>query len=120
VPFFKVFFKNRLEATTEQIGMIFALGNISVAIGAIIAPLVSGRLGKVRAVAFTELCSIPFIYGIALPPNLGFAAASYLARRALMNMAGPIRSNFAMEIVQRKKELQPLGSQLWLMASQEP
>ena len=99
VPLFNVFFIRKHAATPEQIGFIFALGDVTVATGTLLAPVVSTRLGKVRAVAFTELISIPFIYGIAISPNLGFAAVSYLARGSLMNMAGPIRNNFAMEVV---------------------
>jgi MFS family permease len=118
VPFFNVFFRNKLEATLEQIGIIFALGNISVAVGATLAPVVSSRLGKVRAIAFTELCSIPFIYGIAFSPNLGLAAVSYLARGALMNMAGPVRTNFAMEVVQTEERATTSG--LTIMADGIP
>jgi MFS family permease len=118
VPFFNVFFRNKLGATSEQIGIIFALGNISVAAGTTLAPIVSSRLGKVRTVAFTELCSIPFIYGIAFSPNLGLAAASYLARGALMNMAGPVRTNFAMEAVQKEERATTSG--LTIMADGVP
>jgi len=99
VPLFNVFFVRRHEATPEQVGLIFALGDVTVAVGTLLAPVVSSKLGKVRAVAFSELVSIPFIFGIALSPNLGFAAISYLSRGSLMNMAGPIRNNFAMEVV---------------------
>jgi predicted MFS family arabinose efflux permease len=72
----------------------------------------------VRAVAFTEICSIPFIYGIAFSPNLGLAAFSYLARRALMNMAGPVRTNFAMEVVQTEERATTSG--LTIMADGIP
>jgi len=103
LPFFNVFFKNKLQATPEQIGIIFALGNVMTAVGIVLAPVVSGRLGKVRAVAFTQLSSIPFIFGIAFSPNLGFAAISYLARGALMVMGAPIYQNLAMEVVQTEE-----------------
>jgi len=99
VPLFNVFFARKHAATPEQIGLIFALGDVTIAIGTLLAPVISGKLGKVRGVGLTELISIPFIYGIALSPNLGFAAISYLARGSLMNMAGPIRNNFYMEVV---------------------
>ena len=100
VSFFNVFFQNRLQATPEQIGIIFALGNVTTAVGTVLAPIISRRLGKVRAVVSAKLSSIPFIFGIAVSSNLGLASVSYLARGALMNMAFPIESNFAMEVVQ--------------------
>ena len=118
VSFFNVFFKNKLEATPEQIGIIFALGNVMTAVGIVLAPVVSGRLGKVHAIAFTQLSSIPFIFGIAFSPNLGFAAVSYLARGALMVMGTPIYQNLAMEVVQTEERATTSG--LTTMADRIP
>ena len=118
VPFFNVFFQNKLEATPEQIGIIFALGNVMTAVGIVLAPVVSGRLGKVHAIAFTQLSSIPFIFGIAFSPNLGFAAVSYLARGALMVMGAPIYQNLAMEVVQTEERAPTSG--LTTMADRIP
>ncbi len=118
VPLFNLFFQNKLGATKEQIGTIFALGNVTIAVGTLLTPIVSSRLGKVRAVACTELISIPFIFGIAVSPNPGFAAGPYLARGALMNMALPIKSNFAMETVQTEERATTSG--LTTMADRIP
>jgi MFS family permease len=109
LPFFNVFFQNKLQATPEQIGIIFALGNVMTAVGIVLAPVLSGRLGKVRAVAFTQFSSIPFIFGIAFSPNLGFAAVSYLGRGALMVTGAPIWQNFAMEVVQTEERATTSG-----------
>ena len=109
VSFFNVFFQNRLQATPGQIGIIFALGNVTTAVGTVLAPIISRRLGKVRAVVSAELSSIPFIFGIAVSSNLGLASVSYLARGALMNMALPIESNFAMEAVQTEERATTSG-----------
>jgi MFS family permease len=109
VPFFNVFFQNRLQASPEHIGIIFALGNVTTAVGIVLAPVLSGRLGKVRAVAFTQFSSIPFIFGIAFSLNLGFVAVSYLARGALMVMGVPIYQNLAMEVVQTEERATTSG-----------
>ncbi len=110
VPLFNVFFQDKLQATTEQIGLIFALGSIALALGNFVAPIISSRLGsKVKAVSLCRFCSIPFIFAIALVPNLGIAALSYLFRGALMNMAGPIDSNFVMETVQETERATTSG-----------
>jgi MFS family permease len=99
VPLFNVFFASKFSATDEQVGVIFALGQIALAVGTLLAPIISERLGKVRAVVLCQFISIPFISLIALSPTLELAGSTYLARGALMNMAGPISSAFAMEIV---------------------
>jgi MFS family permease len=118
LPFFNVFFQNKLQATPAQIGIIFALGNVTTAIGIVLAPVVSGRLGKVRAVALTQLGSLPFLLGIAFSPNLGFATVSYLARRPPMVMCIPIYQNLAMEVVQTEERAPTSG--FMLMADRIP
>lgn len=110
VPLFNVFFRDKLEATTEQIGLIFALGSIALAVGNFVAPIISSKLGsKVKAVSLCRFCSIPFIFAITLVPNLSVAALSYLFRGALMNMAGPIDVNFVMETVQETERATTSG-----------
>jgi predicted MFS family arabinose efflux permease len=42
---------------------------------------------------------MPFIMLTTLSPNLTWAAAAFIARNALMNMAGPIGTTLQMELV---------------------
>lgn len=118
VPLFNMFFANKLHATTGQIGIIFALGQIALAIGTFLAPVLSNRIGKVKAVVLCQVCSIPFISMIALSETLELAGFSYLVRGALMNMAGPIGSTFTMEVVQSTERATTSG--LAVMADSIP
>jgi len=118
VPLFNMYFANKLHATTEQVGTIFALGQVALAIGTLSAPVLSSRVGKVKAVVLCQVCSIPFISMIALSETLEPAGFSYLVRGALMNMAGPIGSTFAMEIVQSTERATTSG--LTVMADMLP
>ena len=118
VPLFNLFFQNKLGATEEQIGVIFALGQVALAIGTFLAPVLSSRIGKVKAVVLCQVCSIPFISMIALSRTLELAGFSYLVRGALMNMAGPIGSTFAMEVVQSTERATTSG--LTVMADMLP
>jgi MFS family permease len=99
VPLFNIFFKLKFAATTEEIGVLSALSNITLVIGTLSAPALAKRLGKVKAIALCEFFSMPFIMLMTLSPNLGFAGAAYITRNALMNMAGPITTAFQMEMV---------------------
>lgn len=99
VPLFNVFFKHRFGATSEQIGVIFALGSITLAIGTLLAPVLSNKIGKVKSVALCQYLSMPFIMFITVSPNLALATVAYVARGALMNMAGPIMTTLQMELV---------------------
>jgi MFS family permease len=99
VPLFSLFFKLKFAANAEQIGAIFALGSITLAIGTFVAPTVASKVGKVKAVVMCQFLSMPFIMLVTLSPNLALAATAYLVRGALMNMAGPINTTFQMEMV---------------------
>lgn len=99
VPLFNLFFKLKFSATTEQIGIISALSSVTLAIGTLAAPMLSGKLGKVRSIVLCQYLSTPFIMLITLSPNIGLASTAYITRTALMNMAGPINSTLQMESV---------------------
>ncbi len=99
VPLVNPFFKDRHKATAGQVGIISALGNITLGIAILVTPVLSKRLTKARIVVLCEYLSMPFIMLTSLSPNLTWASGSYIARTALMNMAGPIGTTFQMESV---------------------
>lgn len=99
VPLFSIFFKLKFAATSEQIGTIFALGNVTLGIFTFVAPILANKIGKVKAVVVCQYLSMPFIMLITITPNLALATIPYLIRVALMNMAGPISGTLQMEMV---------------------
>ncbi|MCW3980382.1 MAG: MFS transporter [Candidatus Bathyarchaeota archaeon] len=99
VPLSNLFFKLKLFATTEQIGAISALSNVTLGIGTLAAPMLSKRFGKVKSIVICQYLSMPFIMMITLSPNLAMASTAFISRAALMNMAGPISSTLQMEMV---------------------
>jgi MFS family permease len=100
VPFFNVFFVDRLNMSVKLIGTIFALGNITTGIATFLAASVATRWGKVRSIVFTQLLSLPFLLMIAYSGQISLVTVGFIARGALMNMGGPIASAFMMEHVQ--------------------
>jgi MFS family permease len=99
VPFFNVYFSKMLSASTGQIGLIFALAQASMAVGAMAVPFMVSRIGKVKTVSLTYLMSIPFLIVLAISTNLYVAGAAYVLRMLFMNMSVPISNSFSMEIV---------------------
>jgi len=118
VPLFSIFFKLKFAATPEQVGTIFALGNVTLGIGTLAAPTLSNRIGKVKAVVVCQYFSMPFIMFMTLSPNLALAASAYLIRGALMNMAGPVSTTFQMEMVTGSERATTSG--LMVMADNIP
>ena len=118
VPLFTLFFKLRFSATMEQIGVISALGSVALGMGTLAAPLLSSKLGKVKSVVMCQFSSMPFIMLMTLAPNLTLASTAYVARGALMNMAGPISSTLQMELVTEEERATTNG--LTIMADNIP
>jgi len=118
VPLFSIFFKLKFAATPEGVGTIFALGNVTLGIGTLAAPMLSNKIGKVKAVVLCEYFSMPFIMFMTLSPNLALAATAYLFRGALMNMAGPVSTTLQMEMVAQSERATTSG--LMVMADNIP
>ncbi|HCJ10458.1 MAG TPA: hypothetical protein DHW14_04765 [Clostridiales bacterium] len=99
IPLQNVFMDQYLGATPAQIGLIFSIGSLLTGLGALVAPLLAERWGKVRAAVGSQFLSLPFLAVMGLVPHLGVYAVASLIRGALMNLANPLITNFQMEIV---------------------
>jgi len=125
LPLMNVFFKQNLNSPEVEIGATFAAGEAFLVVGAFLAPLLVARLGKVRSVVFTRMTSIPFILLIAFSPDIGSAFGSvltvaglaHIARITMMNMASPVRSAFAMEILDPGERGTQVGIQMALASA---
>jgi len=118
VPLLNLFFQLKFSATAEHIGVIFALGSVTLGIGTLAAPPLSKRLGKVKSVVVCQYFSMPFIMLMTLSPNLTLSTLAYIARNTLMNMAGPISSTLQMELVTETERATTNG--LMVMADNIP
>ncbi|NWG11503.1 MFS transporter [Candidatus Bathyarchaeota archaeon] len=118
VPLFNLFFSLKFSATNEQIGIMFALSNVTLGLGTFAAPILSKKLGKIRSIVLCEYFSMPFIMLTTLAPNLSLAASAFITRNALMNMAGPISSALQMELVTETERATTSG--LLVMADNIP
>lgn len=125
LPLMNVFFRQNLGSPEVEIGATFAAGEAFLVVGAFLVPLVAARLGKVRSVVYTRLAAIPFILLIAFSPDVGGALGSVLTvaglahvlRITMMNMASPVRSAFAMEILDPSERGTQVGLELALSSA---
>jgi MFS family permease len=107
LPLMNVYFHKGLGSSEVEIGAIFAAGQALLVVASFLAPLIAARLGKVRAIVTMQLISIPFILLLAYATELGsfvgsiavVAVMAYVARITTMDVTGPIREAFGMEIL---------------------
>jgi MFS family permease len=104
VPYMNVFFKKRFEISDAELGALFGLSAALTGAAAVIGPAVARRLNsKIRAVVLTQAASLFFLLVLGFAPNYWLAAPAFLMRAALMNMASPLYTAFAMECASERE-----------------
>ena len=99
IPFMNLYFRDRFGLDPQQIGNLFAAGQVFTTVGFLVGPAMARRIGSAAAIVTTELASIPFFLTLAFAYDLRLAVGAFWARGALMQMNQPISSTFAMEQV---------------------
>jgi len=99
IPYLNLYFKNVFGLSDTAIGAAVAAGQIATFAGMAAGPAIAKRMGKPRAVFWTQMLSVPLILVLAWVHALPLAILAYLARQVLMNMSTPIQDNFSLELV---------------------
>jgi MFS family permease len=98
VPYMNLFFKGRYQISDADLGVLFSLSSALIGGAALVGPSLATRLhSKIKAVVITQALSVGFLLVLGFVSNFWLAAAAFLLRAALMNMASPLYSAFAME-----------------------
>lgn len=84
-------------------GPLLAVASVTMGFAAIISPRLAARHGVIKAIVLTQMLSTVFMLSLAFIPNAAVAAAAYLIRAALMNMASPLLDAFLMGIVTKEE-----------------
>ncbi len=114
IPFLNLYFKTLFRQSAHEIGIYFAWLQIFMLAGILIGPVLAKKLGMIKTIVYTELASIPFMLILAFTTSLALAVSAFFIRGALMNMAQPISTHFAMEAVGEKEH--PLINSLIALA----
>ncbi|MFQ5826895.1 MAG: MFS transporter, partial [Dehalococcoidia bacterium] len=109
VPFFTVMFVTKYHATTADVGNLFAISTVGVALLTLFTPLIVNRLGMVRGMVSIQMIGIPFLLIMAHSPSFWFAGGFFLLREAFSGigagpsggMASPVERLFPMQIVKQ-------------------
>ena len=96
-PFYNVFFKNQLLASTGQIGTLYSLSEVAAVCAVVFSPFIVGVLGKVKSVTFLQILMVPFIMMMVLSYNIYVVGFAFLIKISLESLTSPIYSNFVME-----------------------
>jgi len=84
-------------------GPLLAAASVTMGFAAIVSPRLAAKHGTIRAIVLTQGLSTVFMLSLAFIPNAAVAAAAYLIRAALMNMASPLLDAYLMGIVTKEE-----------------
>ncbi len=104
IPFMNLYFKNRIKLPIDQIGIIFSITQLFMFMGILLGPPLAKKFGKIRTVVITQFLSIPFMLILAFFNQYLLVALAFFMRAALMNMAQPLTTAFAMELVPKNEQ----------------
>jgi hypothetical protein len=122
IPFISLFFSSvhGLEAST--FGAISTFSAVLVALGALLVPHLKREVGYKIAIPFTQSVAVIALVAMAttefynqMPVAVWIAIICFLLRQPLMNMAGPMTSEIAMNYVGKKNQeiTSVLSSAIW-------
>jgi len=99
IPMINLYFETRFHYRAGSISVFFSVAQVLSFVAFLAAPLLARRFGGVRTVVACQMLSIPFFVVMAFTGVPALAVGAFFVRHALMNMAGPVTSQFAMEAV---------------------
>lgn len=97
MPFVPLYLKGSLGASMGEIGAILGFSSLVTALGVFGTPVIARKLGLPTGVALLQGLSVPFLGAVSLATSLPMAIGALWIRGALMNMAGPMYNQLAME-----------------------
>ena len=122
IPFITLFFSKVHTMSTSSISAVVVAGSILVAIGAVLVPKIKQEIGYKIAIPFTQSTAVAALVAMAttefyahMTISVVIAVIFYLLRQPLMNIAGPMTSEIAMNYVGKKNQeiTSTLTSAIW-------
>jgi MFS family permease len=96
IPYLNLFFSRRFDISDDWLGAIFTGLGLTAGVAALIAPVISMRIGKMRTIVLVQTLSLPFLLLLGFVPLLWVAVGAALLRQGLFNMSSPLYDAFAM------------------------
>ena len=99
IPFMNLYFKNRFECTSAQIGIFFGIAQVFTALASLAGPAVARHFGKLRTAVASELLSLPFLVMLGGERHLPLAVGAFWLRATFMQASTPLLQAFIMEVL---------------------
>jgi MFS family permease len=98
IPLVGTWFLLRFSVGDSYSGPVLAISSILIGLAAFGSPRLAKKYGQLNAIMLSMGSSMVFMLAMAFLPNVNLAAAFYIIRTGLMNMANPLLDSFSMSI----------------------
>jgi MFS family permease len=99
IPYLNLYFADRFHASTVVVGNLFAMSNVVLTVGALLAPWLVRRAGLLRTIGVTVGGSLMFLVIMAFTHNIIIATLAFWIRAGLMMCSTPVTDKFCLELV---------------------
>ena len=99
IPYLNLYFTDRFHTSTVVVGNLFAMSNVVLTVGVLLAPWLVRRAGLLRTIAVTVGGSLVFLVTMTLTHNVVIAALTFWIRAGLMMCSTPVTDKFCLELV---------------------
>ena len=99
IPYLNLYFADRFNASTVVVGNLFAVSNVVLTAGVLLAPWLVRRTGLMRTIAVTVGGSLVFLVIMAFTHSIVIAALAFWMRAGLMMCSTPVTDKFCLELV---------------------
>ncbi|MDP6071606.1 MAG: MFS transporter [SAR202 cluster bacterium] len=115
-----VFHEGHVHADEGEIGILFAIAELSLAVVTLLVPLLATRMYKVDAIAATRMMAIPFVVAMGLLPLafgegstlLALMGAAHVGRTAVFRMSFPLDDAFNMSVLEPRERATSTGIEI--------
>jgi MFS family permease len=114
IPYLNLYFADRFHSSTVAVGNLFAMSNVVLTVGVLLAPWLVRRAGLLRTIGVTIGGSLVFLVMMAFTHNIIIAALAFWMRAGLMMCSTPVTDKFCLELVPPDKR--SVAHNIFLMA----
>jgi len=98
LPFLQLYFKVTFGVPPHEVAFVYGGTMVVGIVGYLVAPILASRFGSWQITIFLLLATIPLFAELAVAKSIGVAAAVFVVRHTLMNMATPVMQSFYQEV----------------------
>ena len=103
LPMLSLWFNLRFGVSASEMSPIYALSELTLALGVLGAPVLSKLMGRVRAIFVTHMLAIGVLVLIPFSTSFLEAGILYVVRNTLMNSTSPLMSSLVLSLVKEEE-----------------